>query len=77
MTYIENIKVLEKKYNFKRLYETDTTNGDIEEMILLNLVVNKKVNSNELEDTFFSPIIHNYLNQTNQRLTKGDVCLIH
>ena len=70
MSYIENIKMLEKKYNFKRLYETNTTNGDIEEMILLNLVVDKKVNSNELEDTFFIPIINNYLNQTNQHLIK-------
>ena len=51
-------------------YEIDTTNGDIEEMILLNLVVDKKVNSNELEDTFFLLIINNYLNQTNQHLIK-------
>ena len=71
MAHLEpTVKMLEKKYNFKRLYETNTTNGDIEEMILLNLVVDKKVNSNELEDTFFIPIINNYLNQTNQHLIK-------
>jgi hypothetical protein len=64
--------MLEKKYNFKRLYKSDTWNGDFEESLLSRLVHNKKVTSEELGDTFFNDIIQNYLKQTKQKLNKGE-----
>ena len=71
MAHLEpTVKMLEKKYNFKRLYKSDTWAGDFEESLLSDLVHIKKVTTDQLEVTFHNGIIQNYLKQTNHKLSK-------